>query len=291
MSAFRSLGFVLLTSAALFGQAKSSRPEFEVASIKRSPPQSPNQAAIGVHVDGAQLRCSYLTLKDYIRVAYRLRNSEITGPDWVSTERFDIAAKIPDGVAGGQVPEMLQSLLEERFELKTHRETRDFPVYGLVVAKGGLKLTALPPDPEDSQPNRATDVTASGGAGGVTVNYGKGSSFSLANNKFQIKKLSFAEFAASLSRFADRMVVDMTNTPGKYDFEVEMTPEDYRGMLIRSAINAGVTLPPQALQLLEGVSGESFFMALQTIGLKVESRKAPLEVLVVDKVTKAPTEN
>ena len=62
-------------------------------------------------------------------------------------------------------------------------------------------------------------------------------------------------------------------------------------MLIRSAINAGVTLPPQALQLLEGQSGESLFMALQTIGLKVEARKAPLEVLIVDRATKAPTAN
>ena len=83
----------------------------------------------------------------------------------------------------------------------------------------------------------------------------------------------------------------MTDAPGKYSFEVEMTPEDYRAMLIRSAINAGVTLPPQALQLVEGQSGESLFMALQTIGLKVEARKAPLEVLIVDRATKTPTAN
>jgi uncharacterized protein (TIGR03435 family) len=171
-----------------------------------------------------------------------------------------------------------------------HRETKDFAVYGLVVAKGGLKIAPLPPDPEDGQA-RAVDVSASGSAAGVSVNFGKGSSFTLANNKFSIKKLTLAEFADSLGRFADKPVVDLTEAPGKYDFEVEMTPEDYRAMLIRSAMNAGITLPPQALQLIEGQSGESFFMALQTIGLKMESRKAPLEVLVVDRATKTPTEN
>lgn len=291
MRALRSFSFLVLTSAAMFGQAKPSRPEFEVASIKPSPAQAPNQAAVGVHIDGAQFRSSYFTLKDYVRVAYRLRNTQITGPDWVGTERFDIAAKIPAGVKSDQVPEMLQSLLEDRFQLKVHRESKEFPVYALVVAKGGLKVTPLPADPEDAAVSRAVDVSASGSAAGVSIDFGRGSSFSLGNNKFTIKKLTFAEAADALSRFADRTVVDMTNTPGKFDFEVEMTPEDYRAMLIRSAINAGVTLPPQALMLLEGQSGESFFMALQTIGLKIESRRAPLEVLIVDRATKAPTEN
>jgi uncharacterized protein (TIGR03435 family) len=291
MTGLRLISLAALGAAAVFGQAKPGRPEFEVASIKPSPAQISNTAAVGVHVDGAQLRCNYLALKDYIGVAYKVKPTQITGPDWVSTDRFDIAAKIPDGVKRDQVPEMLQALLEDRFQLKFHRETKDFPVYGLVAVKGGLKITALPPDPADAQEISAVDVTASGGPTGVTINFGRGSSFALGNNKFQIRKLTFAEAADALSRFADKTVVDMTNTPGKFSFDVEMTPEDYRAMLIRSAINAGVTLPPQALQLLEGVSGESFFMALQTIGLKVESRKAPLEVLVVDRVTKAPTEN
>jgi len=275
----------------MFGQAKPARPEFEVASIKPSPQQAPNQAAVGIHIDGAQFRSSFFALKDYLGVAYRVRTNQITAPDWASTDKFDIAAKIPAGVNTDQIPEMLQALLEDRFQLKAHRETKEFPVYALVPAKGGLKIAALPPDPDDAAPNRAFDVSASGSAAGVTINFGKGSSFSLGNNKFSIQKLTLAEFANSLSRFADRTVVDMTHAPGKYTFEVEMTPEDYRAMLIRSAINAGITLPPQALQLLEGQSGESLFMALQNIGLKVEARKAPLEVLIVDRATKAPTEN
>src|SRR5438067_2054016 len=95
MRALRAFTVVVIASATLFGQA---RPEFEVASVKPSPPQSPNQAAIGVHIDGAQVRVSYLTLKDYLRVAYRLKTFQITGPDWIGTERFDIAGKIPAGI-------------------------------------------------------------------------------------------------------------------------------------------------------------------------------------------------
>ncbi len=125
----------------------------------------------------------------------------------------------------------------------------------------------------------------------MTVNFGKGSSFGLSNNRFEIRKLSMDEFADSLGRFADRPVVNMTEAQGKYDFTVEMAPEDYRAILIRSAVNAGVTLPPEALRLLEGFSGESTFLALQTVGLKLESRKSPLDFLVIDSVAKTPTEN
>ena len=290
MRALRSFSFAVFACAAAFGQPKPARPEFEVASIKPSPPQAPNQAAVGVHIDGAQFRCNYFTFKDYIGLAYRMRPTQITGPEWITTEHFDIAAKIPAGVKTDQLQEMLQTLLEDRFQLKFHRETKDFAVYALVLAKGGLKITPLTTDAEEAE-GSAFDVTATGGAAGVTINFGKSSSFALGNNKFSIRKLSLTQFADALTRFADRTVVNLTDSPGKYDFEVEMTPEDYRAMLIRSAINAGITLPPQALMMLEGQSGESFFMALQTIGLKVEPRKAPLECLVVDKVAKAPTEN
>jgi uncharacterized protein (TIGR03435 family) len=159
-----------------------------------------------------------------------------------------------------------------------------------VLAKGGLKMQALPPDPEEAT-RRAVNVSASGGPGGVMLDFGYGASFSLANSKFEVKKVTLADFAQALTRFADRPVLDMTSSPGRFDFTVDLTPEDYRAILIRSAVNAGVTLPPEALRMLDGFSGESSFLALQSVGLKLESRKAPLEVLIVDSVSKTPTEN
>lgn len=280
----------LLVGGSLYAQPAARRPEFEVASVKPAALQAQNTAAAGIRIDGAQVRVSSFPLKEFLSIAYRLRANQIVGPEWMGSEKFDIAAKLPEGSSRDQIPEMLQVLLEDRFQLKTRRDKKEFAVYGLVAARGGLKVQPLPPDPNDGAVN-AFEVTASGGPAGVTVNFGKGSSFGLGNNRFEVKNLSMTEFADALTRFVDRTVVDMTGASGKYSFSIEMTPEDYRSVLIRAAVNNGVTLPPQALQLLEGFSAESALLALQTIGLKIESRKTPLDVLVVESVSKTPTAN
>ena len=89
----------------------------------------------------------------------------------------------------------------------------------------------------------------------------------------------------------DKPVVDMTGLTGTYDVLLNFTEEDYRAMLIRSAINAGVVLPPQARQLMEAASGDSVASAMQAAGLKLEPRKAPLDVLVIDHAEKTPSAN
>jgi uncharacterized protein (TIGR03435 family) len=102
-----------------------TRPEFEVASIKPSSEQT-TQVNMGLRVSGSQVRISYMSLKDYIAIAYRVRADQVVGPDWIAQERFDIAAKIPDDAPAGQVAEMLQALLADRFGLKAHRERKSF---------------------------------------------------------------------------------------------------------------------------------------------------------------------
>ena len=282
-------------SAALFAQDAPVRPEFEVASIKPST-QAPagTQVHVGVQIDGAQVHCTYLSLKDYIRIAYQVKDFQIMGPDWMPSERFDIHAKLPEG-GRDQLRAMLQTLLEQRFQIKMHRTTKEFPVYGLTVNKGALKLKESPLDPlpEGAEGGRGApvNVTATGGRGGTTVNYGRGAYFTLADNKFEVRKLSMEILAEAIGRFVDRPVVDMTELKGTYDLTVEFTPEDYRAMLIRMAMSAGVNLPPEAMRLLEGTSDEALFKGLEKLGLKLENRKAPLEVLVVDSATKTPIEN
>ena len=281
---------VMLASSSI----RAQKLEFEVASIRPSGPQAPDTLNVGLHVDGAQVRVSHFSLKDYLGMAYKLKVYQITGPDWIASDRFDINAKLPEGAKREQVPEMLQSLLENRFQLKMHRETKPFSVYALVVPKGGLKMEALPPDPDggDDPSNGAVDVSGGGGRGrNVSIDLGKGSSFTLGDNKVYAKKLSMTAFADLLARFEDRPVVDMTETKGNYDLTLEFTPEDFRAMMIRSAIAAGVALPPEALRLLDGASDSGLQTALQTVGLKLDSRKAPIETLIVDHAEKAPTEN
>jgi uncharacterized protein (TIGR03435 family) len=97
-------------------------------------------------------------------------------------------------------------------------------------------------------------------------------------------------FVDVLGRFVDRPVVDDTKLAGRYDLDVELTENDYNAMLIRSAISAGVQLPPQALRYLDTADGSLGF-ALKPIGLKLDSKKAPVEILVVDSILKRPTEN
>ena len=115
------------------------RVEFEVASIRPSGPiLSPADAAkIGVHIDGARVNLTGLSLNDLLAAAYKVKLHQISGPEWMASERFDINGKLPDGSSGDQIPQMIQALLADRFGMKFHREMKDFPVYALVVAKDG----------------------------------------------------------------------------------------------------------------------------------------------------------
>jgi uncharacterized protein (TIGR03435 family) len=287
----RAIGVFLCCAAAWCQNAPA--PEFEVAAIKPSAAQEgAAQIHVGVQLDGSQLHCSYLSLKDYIAMAYRVKQHQLTGPDWLGSERFDIAAKIPEG-ARDKVAEMMQRLLETRFELKMHRDSKEFPVYALTVAKGGLKLKESPLDAEGegSGGPGAVNVSASGGRAGVSVNLGRGASFTFANNRFEAKKVTMLALADSLARYMDRPVVDMTGLTSTYDLALELSPEDARAMTIRSALAAGVALPPEAMRALEGVSDASLFSGMQALGLRLEARKAPLPVLVVDHVLRTPTDN
>ncbi len=287
--------FALAIIAPAWGQ-KAPAPaklEFEVASIRPSGPLVPGQLGIGVHIDGAQVTARFFTLKAYLAYAYSLKNYQITGPDWIASDRYDITAKLPGGGNPQQVPEMMQSLLEKRFQVKLHFEKKPYPVYALVVAKGGLKIQALPRDPADEavDPSKNTsEVAVGGGRGGLSVNLGHGSSISLGGNKVQAKKLSMPTLAEWLSRFEDRPVIDMTQVSGKYDLTLEFTPEDYRAMIIRAATSSGINLPPAA-RPQEDASDGALQTALQTVGLKLESRKSPIDMMIVDHAEKTPIEN
>ena len=106
------------------GQGKAG---FEVASIHPLPAQTSN-VYFGQRIDGSQARFT-ISLKECVSRAYGLKSYQIVGPDWLPSDKFEIVAKLPDGSTASQIPEMLQVLLDERFHLKMHRESREFPVY------------------------------------------------------------------------------------------------------------------------------------------------------------------
>jgi uncharacterized protein (TIGR03435 family) len=279
----------ILLAASAFAQS----PQFEVASIKPFDPSAPGQVLGGVHVDGAQIRVAGLSLRDLLAMAYKIKATLITGPDWTATERFDISATLPAGSARAQLPEMMQALLAERFHVKVHNDKKEFPIYALLVGKGAMKMKESAPDSDadKDEPKGAGGVVSTSAGNGINVNYGHGSSYTFANNRFDAHKLTMAIFAGNLERFADRQIVDMTGLKALYDFAFDVMPEDYRAMLLRSAVWAGVNLPPQAQKMLDDSSPAALGDALQQIGLKLEARKAPLDVLVIDEALKTPTAN
>jgi uncharacterized protein (TIGR03435 family) len=274
----------------LAAQAQTPKVEFEVASVKPfSIAESNGPVTLGARIDGAQVRMTGLAMRDLLAMAYRVKVYQLKGPDWINTERYDINAKLPAGVSPEKLPEMTQALLSDRFGLKAHREPKEMPVYALLMGKPPLKLKEVVVDP-NAPPPAAVEVTGTGSANGISVNLGNGSSYTFVGGKFEAKKINPANIAAVLERFTDRPMVDLTELKGTYDFEFTVTPEDTTVLMIHAALAAGVQLPPQALRLLDS-GGNPIEGGVEQLGLKLESRKMPIDTIVVDQLLKMPTDN
>lgn len=274
-------------------QAKPQRLQFEAASIRQTPVLEAG-VKLGMHSDGAQVRFDFLSLRDLTRIAWQVKDYQVLGPDWIASERYTVTAKLPEGnFTDEQKREMLQNLLIDRFGLKYHNEKKEFAVYALEQGKNGVKMVETPPDANaDAAPPKGLNISASGSERGVFVDLGGGAYFTFADNKFVGHKITVPRITDSLAMYLDKPLVDQTGLPADktYDLTLPISPDDYRVMLIRSAIHAGVQLPPQAMQLADG-SIDSFYSALDTAGLKLESKRAPLDVIVVDQANKAPSDN
>lgn len=281
---------VLLLTLFLPGAvAGQTRQTFEVASIRPSPPDAA-QVTIGVRITGTQLRISRWPLKEYLAMAYGVRPQQISGPDSIST-LYDISATIPAGISQDKIPEMLQALFADRFQMKAHLEKKEFPVYALEVAKDGLKIKEAAVDPGAPAAAAVTNVQGSGANNGVTLDGGDGSTFTLANNRVEVRKMTMEGFAGLATRFLDRPLVDFTGLKGRYDLTIELPPEDYTAMMVRAAVSQGIQLPPQALQAMNLGSLNPLKASMERAGFRLETRNAPLDYLVIDSIAKTPTEN
>jgi uncharacterized protein (TIGR03435 family) len=295
LTAVAALVPVSLLPVSALAQSSPSHLEFEVASIRPSPPIDAS-VKVGMHTDGAMVRFEALSLRDCMRIAWAVKDFQIIGPDWIASDRFNISAKVPEGGGANedQRREMLRNLLQERFKLTFHNEKKEFAVYALELGKNGLKMkeTVVDPAAESAAPAKGLNISGGGSAAGVYVDLGGGSFYSFADNKLVGHKLAMSRISDTLAAYMDKPVVNMTGLPDTkvYDFTLEITPDDYRVMLIRSAIRAGVTLPPEALRLADG-SIDSFYSALDLVGLKMTPRRAPLDVMVIDHADKSPAEN
>src|SRR5689334_12136004 len=204
--------------------------EFEVASVRPTPPSQEHGMSLALKVDASQVRVIALPLRDIMAAAYRLKPYQISGPDWIETTPFDISATMPAGATIRQMPDMLQSLLVERFGLVFHRDKKELPVYALVVGKSPLKLR---PHATDNEPAAADRLTWSlaGSPSGVSNVAVDGSSYSFAGGKFEGKKLTVTALATELERYSPRPIVDMTQLAGAFDATFSVTPEAYGQLL------------------------------------------------------------
>ncbi len=273
---------------ALACAAYAQPPSFEVASVKLSEPITPamvqsGRLNIGVSIDATHVRISKLSLSDLVRLAYQIKNYEYAGPEWMNQQRYDVQAALPEGGKRGQVPAMLQTLLTDRFKLVIHRESRELAVFALVARKDGHRLKpAAPPGAGAPSPQIRGGATVVGNA---TVRSGPGGDSRvtpLPGGGFHVEtaRMTLAAFADVLNGYAVRPVLNMTGIEGAYDMEFDVSAEEFR--LARHASPVETPADP---------SGVSLFSSIQKLGLKLEPRKAPVEVLVVDKAEKIPTDN
>lgn len=280
--------FALATAAPGQTPQAATPPRFEVASVRPSPPSDTPTAGVGVRITRAQVGIRSLTMEDLLSFAFSVSGKQIAGPDWIQEARFDVTATIPAGVSQDEVPAMLQDLLRERFHLRIRREPREFPVYALTLARNGRRLT---PSPLKELEPETIEVTGSGGNDGVTMDLGGGSSFALLDSAITAKHITLTSFAETLTRFLDRTVIDATGVTGSYDITVRLTREEFDATLLRSAVNAGIRLPPQILRTLDAGPANPVGPALEAAGLAFDSRRAPLDVIVVESMLRTPTDN
>jgi uncharacterized protein (TIGR03435 family) len=324
------MGAALWLNAAIFAQAPPpppAAPIFEVASIKPAPPIEPAKIVagkmhIGMSVDAARVDIGNLSLADLIRIAYRVKPYQVSGPDWMSSLRFDVLAKMPEGSSKDQVPDMLKALLAERFKLTVHRDSKEHSVFALVVGKNGPKLKEAAPDANtpapaaDGAPSKPGTIVMGTGEGQVRVSpNGDGKGATVAGGPFGQMKVSMGEagmmrmefaritmpgLADMLSRFADRPVIDMTELKGTYQVALDLSMEEMRNVARAAAMQAGIAMPGPGgageanrspADAASTPSGSSVLGAVQQLGLKLDPRKTPVETLMVDHLERAPTEN
>ena len=259
-------GLIAFMSLGACGQVATAPSVFEVASVRLNKTGT-RGGSMDFSKGGERFTATNMPLGALVLVAYNVTVRQLSGPGASLSEKYDIAAKAEHAVSADEMLHMLQALLVDRFKLVVRQETKEVPVYALTIGKGGPKLRqGDPPEREGATPRTPSH------AGGTEPRSGH----------LIFKNESMSDFAWALSRTAgigDRVVVDNTGLKGNYDFELTFERDS------RPPAGADVREPAIRLQ------GPSIFSALQEqLGLKLESKKAPIEFLIIDYVEK-PSEN
>jgi len=263
MRSLSAAAIVVAVLTVVAGAQTVRQPEFDAATLKAVAvvPAETYTANLGTIRNG-RLTLTNATLADCIKYAYEIVSDDlIAGPEWIKSRdvRFDIVGQAPADTPNDQLLKMLQTLLAERLKLGLHHEQREVPYLALVVGRNGHKM---PPAKEGS-------VTPITGAGRIIH-----------------PRMRMPVMAMLLSRFERKTVIDLTELSGPFDVNLTWTTEAIRAL----------ARPDGGLIAINGQSfdpnGPSLYTAIQEqLGLRLESRKGPLDVVVVDRADKVPAEN
>jgi len=291
------LGLALGCGMAYGQPPAEEHPTFEVASIK--PSDQPNGPGVRSRVgcnggpgrgDPGLFTCTNMSATNLVTMAYDLPRYALNFPDWMGGTRFDISAKVPPGTTKEQFRQMQQNLLVERFKLAFHHEKKEMQVYDLVVGKNGPKLKDAAPPPETKPAADAPPAAPPGppkltlGADGFPVMPAGRSSTIMMNGRARMQQMGetmdgLAEFLAAQ---LGRPVTNSTGLAGKYDIVLSWAFGPTRA----AAPEAGGATPaasePDGPTLLQAVAG---------LGLRLEQKKAPIDIVVIDHMEKKPAEN
>jgi uncharacterized protein (TIGR03435 family) len=302
---------------------------FEVATIKPSEPLTPVGGRVfirmGVTNDGQMVNYNRMSIRSLVRTAYGVKDYQVIGAPWMDTLQFDISAKMPEGATKEQAPEMLKTLLKERFKVTLHREQREHAIYALVAGKAGPKLveskeSASPKPPDGDSGSRAQDAMKKAlseqqivkGAANVNLSAGGGSTFTMGGpgggSHMTMKGTTMQNFADNISRYVSRPVIDETGIQGKYDFSLDLSADDMAnarnssmggmmqvamgGMIaMKGGAGGGGAAGPAPDAPPNTADGGSIYQSIQSYGLKLEPKKAPMDTIVIDGAEKSATEN
>jgi uncharacterized protein (TIGR03435 family) len=271
---------------------ESRQTEFEVASVKLAAPQTGGGVFVGVRggpgtKDPTRINYVNESLRNLLTEAYGVRLYQVSGPDWIDTERYDTSARVVEGATKDQVKVMLQTLLANRFKAVLHHETRDFPIFELTVAKSGAKLkpssSAARAAADDKGPNPIGSDGFAQLPPGATAMMG---AIHNGVNRLLAGKQTVGALAKVLENEVGTHVVDKTGLTGTYDFTLDYIRDQSR------AINQFTGLPVGSAPADDSGETPGLSTALQEqLGLRLVKTRGPLDVIVVDSASKTPTDD
>jgi len=316
MRVMAGISLLVAIAGGAFGQTDAPAPAFEVASVKVSPPPPPGVMMIRMgggpdSTDPGRITYTGVTLKALIARAYSVKEYQVEGPQWLDGERYDILATIARGANKEQVGLMMQRLLADRFKLTLHHDSKPMAVYTLSVAKGGPKLTEVdpvtlsaPPQPGSATIPPPPPPSPSGSAASLArgpLPPGAMRMMMGPNNRHITGNTTIARLCDMLSNLTDRPVIDLTDLKGTYAFDLSWTPDESERMggkfgSAMAMAHAGAEPPASNSGPQPGPDandpGPTLVQALQAnYGLKLEAKRNPADILIIDHTEKVPTEN